>query len=57
MQETTLGQKFRVDAVMYCGRHGLKEAGRMDDLNATVNYVDTYRLLHHPEDACDFDPV
>lgn len=53
LQENTLGQKFRVDAVLYCGKLGLKAAGSSDNLEATVNYANTYRLLSCSNIACN----
>jgi len=41
-QENTLGQKFLVDATLYCGPQGLAAAGRSDDLSDSVNYAAVY---------------
>lgn len=45
VQETVLGQRFRVTAVLYCGHGGLAVAGRSDDLNKSVNYADAYEYV------------
>ncbi|GBF88339.1 dihydroneopterin aldolase [Raphidocelis subcapitata] len=41
-EETRLGQKFLVDATLYCGRGGLLTAGCSDDLANSVNYAAVY---------------
>ncbi|OLO27403.1 dihydroneopterin aldolase [Alkalihalophilus pseudofirmus] len=40
-EETKLGQRFKVDAVLSLS---LKEAGKNDDLNQTVNYAEVYEI-------------
>lgn len=42
VQENSLGQKFRVTAVLYCGHKGLAVAGTSDDLDSSVNYAEAY---------------
>lgn len=44
-QEKKLGQKFLVDATLFCGRAGLRAAGRSDDLARSVNYADVYATV------------
>ena len=39
LQENTLGQKFMVDATLYCD---LQSAGIADDLQATTSYADVF---------------
>ena len=41
-KEARLGQKFLVDATLYCGRGGLLTAGCSDDLAASVDYARVY---------------
>ncbi len=41
-EEKSLGQKFSLDILLYCD---LKEAGRDDDLNKTVDYALVYELI------------
>ena len=40
MQEKQLGQKFIVDAIIYCD---VSKAGQSDALKDTVNYAAVYR--------------
>lgn len=39
MQENVLGQKFEVDATLYCD---LQSAGVYDDLQATTSYAEVF---------------
>ncbi len=41
-EEKKLGQKFFVDTILYLD---LKQAGIHDDLNASVNYGDVYKVI------------
>lgn len=45
IQETVLGQKFRVTAVLYCGAGGLAAAGTSDNLHQSVNYAEVYECV------------
>jgi len=40
VQETALGQRFEVDATLYCN---LLSAGCEDDLHATTDYAEVHR--------------
>lgn len=42
MQENTLGQKFLVDATLFCDLH---RAGASDDLQHTVDYAAVYAQI------------
>ena len=44
-EERSLGQKFRVDLTLLCGRSGLQPAGQSDNLRHTINYADCYRCV------------
>ncbi len=41
-EENTLGQKFFIDVILYLD---LREAGRADQLDATVNYAVAYEVI------------
>ena len=44
LQENTLGQKFMVDATLYCD---LQSAGIADDLQATTSYADVFEWVRN----------
>lgn len=56
-QENTLGQKFLVDATLYCGRAGLAAAGASDALGDSVNYADVYERMRAVRRAAASDAV
>ena len=43
LQEKQLGQKFIVDAIIYCD---VSKAGQTDALEDTINYAAVYRYSH-----------
>uniref|UniRef100_A0A061SAW7 7,8-dihydroneopterin aldolase n=1 Tax=Tetraselmis sp. GSL018 TaxID=582737 RepID=A0A061SAW7_9CHLO len=43
-EENSLGQKFVVDATLFCS---LRQAGKSDRLEDTVNYAEVYRQIKH----------
>ena len=52
--EREIGQRFEVDVELHLD---LRSAGRSDDLDATVNYVDVYTVVKDIVEEQEFDLV
>lgn len=49
--EKELGQRFEVDVEMRCD---LQSAGQSDDLAATIDYTEVYRVVKEQVEGCTF---